>query len=146
MKKFEFRLDSALRWRTTQLQLERVKLQGLLAEQARLNRDLKALQDERNDAVSGLQSLPKLEAFDLRSLSAYLVGAEIRGNQLREQLAKRTALVQKQQARVVDAELQVKLLDKLKDKKRSTWQAEYERDLEANAAEAWLAAHFGPNA
>ena len=145
MKKFEFRLESALRWRTTQLQLERAKLQGLLAEQARITRDLKALLEERTAAVSGLQALPSLEAFDLRSLSAYLVGAEFRANQLREQFAKRTGLVHKQQARVIDAELQVKLLDKLKDKRRSSWQSEFERDVEANAAEAWLAAHFGPN-
>ncbi len=145
MKKFEFKLDSALRWRTTQLQLERVKLQSLLAEQGRLQRDLILLAEERNAAVSGLQSLSKLEAFDLRSLSAYLVGAEFRANQLHEQLAKRTALVQRQQVCVRDAELKVRLLDKLKDKKKSAWQAEYNKDLEANAAEAWLAAHFGPN-
>lgn len=145
MKKFEFKLDSALRWRTTQLQLERARLQNLLAEQQRINRDLKALADERNGAVDGLQSLPRLEAFDLRSLSAYLVGAEFRATQLHEQLRRRTALVQKQQARVLDAELQVKLLDKLKCKKRAEWQSEYEKDTESNAAEAWLAAHFGPN-
>ena len=145
MKKFEFKLDSALRWRTTQLQLERAKLQSLLAEQNRISRDLKALLEERSGAVGGLQSLPKLEAFDLRSLSAYLVGADLRANHLHEQLAKRTALVQKQQARVVQAELQVKLLEKLKDKKKSAWQIEYEKDVELNAAEAWLAAHFGPN-
>ncbi len=40
MKKFEFRMDSALRWRNTQLKLERAKLQTLLAEQQRLNRDI----------------------------------------------------------------------------------------------------------
>lgn len=146
MKKFEFRLDSALRWRTTQFQLERVKLQTLLAEQARLNRDIEALAQERRSAVSGLQEMAQLESFDLRSLASYLVGAEFRHNQLQEQLARRKALTEQQRVRVMDAELQVRLLEKLKDKKQSEWKFEFEKDLDNNAAEAWLASHFGPSA
>ena len=142
MKKFEFRLDSALRFRQTQLQLERVKLQSLLEEQQRLTRDLHVLAEERKSAVSGLQSLPELQAFDLRSISAYLVGAEIRATQLQEQLTKRKVLANQQRERVMDAELQVRLLEKLREKKKTEWQIAFDKDLENNAAEAWLAANY----
>ena len=92
MKKFEFRLDSALRWRDTQLQIERGKLSALLAEEARLNDSLDNLARERSAAVQCLAK-EQLFSLDLRSLSSYLVGAELRANILRDQIRKNSQLV-----------------------------------------------------
>lgn len=142
MKKFEFRMDSALRWRNTQLKLERAKLQTLFAEQQRLNRDIDNLKQERTAAVLAVHESKELQASELRSLASYLVGAEFRTNLLQEQLAKRNDLIERQRAQVLDAELQVRLLEKLKEKKKAEWQTEFEKELESNAAEAWLASHF----
>ena len=142
MKKFAFRLDSALRWRNTQLKLERAKLQSLFGEQQRLNRDIDALKQERSAAVVEVQQSRELHASELRTLASYLVGAEFRADRLKEQLAKRNDLVEKQRAQVLDAELQVRLLEKLRDKRKGEWQVEFDKELENNAAEAWLASHF----
>lgn len=145
MKKFAFRMDSALRWRNTQEQLERAHLQTLLAEEARVERDIQNLEAARLAAIAAMQGKAELEASELRSLSSYLMGAEWKRQSLREQLSKRKLLVEEQRKRVQAAEQQVRLLEKLKDKKKAEWKVEFEKDLENNAAEAWLASHFGPS-
>ena len=141
MKKFEFRLDSALRWRDTQLQVERGKLNALLAEEAKMKDSLETLGSERRSA---LQCLAKEQIFsiDLRSLSSYLVGAEARATMLQEQIRKRRQSVAEQRDRVVQAERNVKLLLKLREKRQLDWKAGFEREIEANAEESWLAANF----
>ncbi len=96
MKKFEFRLDSALRWRDTQLQIERGKLSALLAEEAKLKGSLETLGSERRSALQCLAQ-EQLFSLDLRSLSSYLVGAETRATLLQNQIRKRRQLVVEQQ-------------------------------------------------
>jgi hypothetical protein len=141
MKKFAFRLDSALRWRDTQLKVERGKLGALLAEEAKLKDNLETLGSERRAA---LQCLAKEQLFslDLRSLSSYLVGAEARATMLQEQIRKRGKVVSEQRERVVHAERNVKLLLKLRQKREVEWKAGLEREIEANAEESWLAVNF----
>ena len=141
MKKFEFRLDSVLRWRDTQLQLERGKLNALLSEEAKLRDSLETLASERRSA---LQCLAKEQLFslDLRSLSSYLVGAEARATMLQEQIRNRSQSVAEQRDRVVHAERNVKLLLKLREKRQLEWKTGVEREIEANAEESWLAANF----
>lgn len=141
MKKFEFRLDSALRWRDTQLQIERGKLSALLAEEARLNDSLDNLARERSAAVQCLAK-EQLFSLDLRSLSSYLVGAELRANILRDQIRKNSQLVVGQRERLVEAERNLKLLVKLRQKQQVEWKAGLEREIEANAEESWLAVNF----
>jgi len=141
MKKFEFRLDSVLRWRDTQLQLERGKLNALLSDEAKLRDSLETLASERRSA---LQCLAKEQLFslDLRSLSSYLVGAEARATMLQEQIRNRSQSVAEQRDRVVHAERNVKLLLKLREKRQLEWKTGVEREIEANAEESWLAANF----
>ncbi len=141
MKKFEFRLDSALRWRDTQLQVERGKLTALLAEESKLKGSLENLGQERRSALQCLAQ-EQLFSLDLRSLSSYLVGAEARSNMLHDQIRKRSQLVTEQRERVVRAERNVKLLLKLRHKQQLEWKFGLEREIEANAEESWLAVNF----
>src|SRR3954462_6289325 len=120
MKKFEFRLDSVLRWRDMQLQVERGKLSALLAEEAKLKHNLENLGDERRSALQCLAN-EQLFSLDLRSLSSYLVGAEARATALQDQIRKRNQLVVEQRGRVVQAESNVKLLAKLREKRQLEW-------------------------
>jgi hypothetical protein len=141
VKKFEFRLDSALRWRDTQLLVERSKLSALLTEEAKLKDNLETLGTERRAA---LQCLAKQQLFslDLRSLSSYLVGAEAHATMLQDHIRKRGQLVQEQRERVLQAERNVKLLHKLRQKQQREWKAGLEREIETNAEESWLAVNF----
>ncbi len=142
MKKFEFRLDSVLRWRETQFQVERGKLNALLADEAKLKQSLEALGGERRSALECLAKEQQAVAIDLRSLSSYLMGAEARTTLLREQIQRRCQSVAEQRDRVVQAERNVKLLLKLREKRQLEWKAGLERQIEANAEESWLAVNF----
>jgi hypothetical protein len=141
MKKFEFRMDSVLRWRDTQLQVERGKLNALLSDEAKLKESLETLGGERRSALECLAK-EQLFSLDLRSLSSYLVGAEARATMLHDQIRKRRQAVAEQRDRVVQAERNLKLLLKLREKRQLEWKAGFEREIEANAEESWLAVNF----
>jgi len=141
MKKFEFRLESALRLRLTQLEGEKMKLQALLAEDQRLRIALSELDSERRKASSTLQTSAEISALDVRALSAFMIGAEARRNNLSKQIGRQSHLIAEGRTRVMLAERNVKLLENLKNKRRSEWQAEWDRELESNAQQAWLSAH-----
>ena len=141
MKKFEFRLEAALRLRQTQREIERSKLQGLLADESRLRNAVLALEAERQRASSALHSSQEIDAFELRALSAYNLGAEARKATLIQQLSRQNHLVAEARGRVIAAERNVTLLEKLREKQRAGWQAEWDREIEQNAQEAWTAVH-----
>ena len=142
MKKFEFRLEPALRWRNTQLQLERAKLQKLLAEEQRLRSSLQSLLNERQAALWELQTAESLRSSDLRTMSVYLVGVDARSHLLREQIAKCAGPIQQQRQRLLEAERNVRLLEKLKENRYSEWKHAFDQEIEAGAEESWLAANF----
>jgi chromosome segregation ATPase len=142
MKKFEFRLDAALRWRNTQFQLERAKLQKLLGEEQRLKGDLQALLDEKQTALSELRTLEYLQTSDLRTMSAYLVGADARTCRLREEITKCAGPIQQQRRKLLEAERNVRLLEKLRENRYSEWKHAFDQEIDAAAEESWLAANF----
>lgn len=143
MKKFEFRLNSVLRWRQTQLQAERAALSSLLGHEERLRIELATLRNQRHEAVVSLQQGNGFESLELRALSAFLVGVATRETALLEDIARRQHTIQQQRERVVLAERNVRLLEKLHDKRWHSWTLEYQKHIDANAEEAWLATHFG---
>ena len=142
MKKFEFRLDAALRWRNTQLQLERVKLQKLLSEEQRLKANLQSLLDERQAALIELQSSAQIQASDLRTMSAYLLGVDARVHLSRGEIAKYAGPIAQQRRNLLKAERNVRLLEKLREDRYSEWKHEFDKEIEQGAEESWLAANF----
>ena len=143
MKKFDFRLHSVLRWRGSQLQIERAKLSKLAGEEARLKLELEALATQRREAVAFLENAERFETVELRAMSAYLVGASARENDLHDQIARRQQMVVQQRAQVLEAERNVRLLEKLREKRLQSWNAEYQKQLDSEAEESWLSSHFG---
>ena len=142
MKKFAFRLDSALKWRNTQLQLERAKLSNSLHDEARLKSELAAIGDRRREAVACLQGAERFETVELRALSAFLIGASARENELHQLIARRQHTIQYQRTQVLAAERNLRLLEKLREKRLEEWTAEFHKQIDAAAEEAWLAANF----
>ena len=85
MKKFDFRLESVLRLRNTQLECEQQKMQALLVQDQRLRDSLAALETERHTATSSLHTEKDVSSLDLRSFSAFVIGAHARAATLRGQ-------------------------------------------------------------
>ncbi|MBV9034342.1 MAG: hypothetical protein JO182_07590 [Acidobacteriaceae bacterium] len=142
MKKFEFRLGAALRWRNAQLQLERAKLQKLLSEEQRTKRDLQSVFDERASVVSTLTALECLQPSDLRATSAYLMGADMRAHALREEITKLADSIQQQRELLIKTERNVRLLERLRDGRYAEWKREFDKEIELTTEESWLAANF----
>ena len=138
MKKFQFSLSAALKLRESQLQVERIKLQKLFAEEQSLTNAIDRLVADRRDAASFIYGQASVNAEDLRTLSCFSVGADARAIFLREQLARHAKSIQEQKARLMQAERRVKLLGKLRNRKFEAWTEEANREIEVAAQESWL--------
>lgn len=143
MQKFHFSLDSALSVRTVQLRSAEAKLKELLAGDQRLRKSLAMLAKDRAEASVYLPQ-HSTDALAIRALSSYLLGIEMRRNQLSHTLKALAASIHEQRGVVAAVERAVKLLTKLRDKRYALWQLENNREIEALAQECWLATHCGP--
>ena len=134
MKKFEFRLERALEWRTKRFEVERDRQQVLLAELAAIDSDIR----ER-------------EAAALTPCDAVMTGRELTARQyfhdrlrreLEELATRRQGCVKRldeQNQVVVTAHRDVRLLERLKETARERWQAAADLELDQLASEAYLA-------
>ncbi len=140
MKKFEFRLASVLRLRETQLEIEKNKLQRLFTERSKLEKTLLSLGEERTTSEKWLQSMQSPTSADLRSLSAFLLGSKAREAGLQHSLQGCNEDIAEQRQRTLLAERNLKLLENMRNKQKSVWQQEFDKELEAVAQEAWQSA------
>jgi len=143
MKRFEFRLESVLRLREAQLDAERAKLQQLIAEDRRIIAALDAIKTERREAKAFLCNRSGLDAVELRNIGSFLLGMDVKTGTLSEKRLEIGRRIEQQRKVVVQAERNSRLLTKLRDRKRSEWQYEADREIETIAQDAWTAAHFG---
>lgn len=143
MKKFQFRLDPVLRMREARLEAERRKLQQIMAEQQRIKQELARLGQERVEAGKFLERTEGgVGATELRALSGFLLGQRARGTLLRERTEAVAKVANEQRKRVLAAERDARLLEKMRERKLAEWKQEMDRELEAVAQDAWTSARF----
>lgn len=136
MKAFRFRLDQALRWRTTQADLEKEKLSAAAGKVSALQRELEG---RRGLLSAGARDLtagnigPALEAW-----AAYSKMARREIAQIEKGLREAERELGEQLRLLVDANRKVRLLDNLKQSAQTHWNAELNRELEAFSSEASL--------
>lgn len=138
VKAFSFRLEAALRLRTQELEVEQMKLQQLLAQQARLQHELEAVGREREAAAKAVQADNAPSYSDLRALASYIIGAQAQSIRLQSAMTDTAKAIAKQTAVVIRAEQGLKLLDKLRQKRASEWAYEVNRELENDSFECWI--------
>jgi flagellar export protein FliJ len=143
MQKFRFRLDSVLKLRTMRLNAERDKLGKAVGEVARIERAIETLAEERAAATEFVKQDSATGATELRALSAYLLGYEVRLIQMQQSLEAAQDQLQQQRQKVVAADRDERLLIKLKAKQRAEWQVAADHELEILAQESWNSVHFG---
>jgi hypothetical protein len=139
MRAFEFPLRQALKWRRTQLEVEENKLRQLAASLEEM-----ALAAVRLDLVKGraevaVRQSAVVEACDLWALAAYRqrLIAELQALAQRRKTCEQQVTAQRQ--KVMNAERQCRLLEKLEQRRQAEWQREADRELENLAAESFLA-------
>ena len=139
MKAFRFALESVLGWRQTQLTNEETRLAAALEERSRAARDLAGLRTLRETAEQQVRSAKSIPADELRNLAGFQVWARREEIKRAERLALCERRATEQRARVIEARRRCRVLELLKEKQRRTWNYEFGRELEALAADAYLA-------
>ena len=141
MTKFKFRLESALRLRRLRVESERAKLQELLAQRDRLEKSRVALLAQRADASTFVQDAQGAGWGDLRTLSSFTIGLEMHAKTIREAVVRAESQIALQRSRLCQAEQDELCLSKLRAKRYTEWNLQFEREIEATAQELWLCAH-----
>jgi hypothetical protein len=136
MKAFAFRLEQALRWRGEQASLQRSRLSAAAGNAARSHAALESSKTaDRNAALAAKQ------AADGASLEAYARFAErskarIRG--LERQARDAETALAGEMNRLVEANRDVRVLEKLRHTERNRWHRALDREIDAFAGEAFL--------
>lgn len=138
MQRFQFRLASVLGWRALQLELQKSKLENLVAERRRSEQDLARLGEQQRDAERML-ALDAVEGHELATLDGHRYWLRRAGERLRTACAECDERIAVQRARVTEAERRVRLLERLKERRLAELQLESDRELETLASETFLA-------
>ncbi len=139
MKAFRFQLGRVLDLRAAQLDREENALKELFAERKRQEQVLADLRAEWLRSGRSLTLESRIDGSELSALGAYRGHLRDREQGLRRQREEHDARIAGQRGRVLEARKRVRLLEKLRDRRRSSWEHELGRELEALAGEAFLA-------
>ncbi len=138
MRRFQFRLESVLDWRTVELDLEKSKLEQVFAERRRLDEQARALEDRHRETSQWITA-KTLDGQQLAAVTYHRHYLEREAARLAGQQADCEKRIAAQQKRVVEAERKVRLLERLKERRLAEWAFDFNRDLEALASETFLA-------
>ncbi|HZT40525.1 MAG TPA: hypothetical protein VFA28_21725 [Bryobacteraceae bacterium] len=139
MKRFDFPLERVREWREKQAAAEEAKLERLLGELSAIEAASAELERERERNEQMIVRAEGVTALDLRALDGfrrYVKAERARIENLRADCQKRVAA---QRAAILEARRRFQLLERLKQRRLYAWTADLNRELEANAAEAYLA-------
>jgi flagellar export protein FliJ len=139
MKRFRFPLDSVLRWREMHVEQEEAKLQKLFLEEQELAREIGRIRAEAAQAEQHLRASREIASAELRTLAAFRLYVEERLKTLAVSGAELKKKIDDQRRRVLEAERQFQLMQKLRGRRLAEWQYEFGRENDAFADEAYLA-------
>jgi flagellar export protein FliJ len=139
VKRFVFRLESVLRWRRSLFEQEQNRLHALVAERDAILLRLKELEELRQRAEQALLEAPAVTGSELAALEAYRRRLNLERARKQQELTDCEARIEAQRQRVLEAQRRVRLLERLRERRFSEWEAELNRELEALAAESYLA-------
>ena len=140
MKQFIFPLDRVMEWRRTQAKLEETKLERLYGELRAIDaREVSLNQDraESERALIGASASTGLELAALDRFRTYTRAECAKVLQARADCRARIAA----QLQVISAKRRdVLLLERLREQRLKAWTADFLRDIDAQADEAYLSA------
>jgi hypothetical protein len=139
MQRFRFRLESVLAWRRLHLELEETKLQRLFGELRQVGLAGERLEEEKAQEERAVLYSPSVEARELAALESYRLHVAREKERLAKLRADCEGRIAAQRAQVLKAERDVRLLEKLREKRLAEWQAAGDREQEALASELFLA-------
>jgi len=127
MKRFAFRLERLLTWRTMEKEREEGRLQALFAEGERMEAERMSLEAGAQSAEESVLR-PDVFAEERQALGNYrrfLANERQRLQRLRAELGKR---IEAQRRLLVEAERKVEALTKMRDAKKAEWRGQMEKE------------------
>jgi hypothetical protein len=139
MKKFAFPLDRVMDWRGTQVRIEEMKLEVLYAELRGIDGQIAAVVTARDQSAQALITAASVTGAELAAIDAFArfsVGEHARLSYARVDCSRRTDA----QMQVVTAKRRdVRLLERLKGQQLLKWNAEFSKEIDAQAEESHIA-------
>ncbi len=139
MRRFEFSLEHSLNWRRLRADVERAKLEQLFAELRFLGLRKQALDQEDLVAQNEVRNQDVVRATQLFALDSFSRHCNKRASNLEGRRVEIFRQVAEQQVRVMSAQRDYDMLLKVKSRKMSEWQVEFDREQEELASEVYLA-------
>jgi flagellar export protein FliJ len=139
MRTFCFRLQSVLQWRVLQLELEESRLQALFDERREIDGKLDEWRRARVEAEREVLGLASVEGDTLRALEQHRARVVRETERLGRRRADCEARIEAQRERVLKAERDLRLLERLRDRRLAEWRVTSDREQEALATESFLA-------
>ncbi len=136
MKAFQFRLETALRWRSAQLRLQRESVSSAAGTVNAIQRELDAARTEFGVAT---RELTKTSGNALDFWPAFSDRCRRRIQALSESRAKATRALAEETGKMIAAHQRVRILENLRRDQYADWTNELNRETDAFAAEAFLA-------
>ena len=139
MQRFQYRFESLLKWRESQLESEKTALRVLFSERADIQRSIDILQRSGDQAFREVVRRPEISGLELGGLSNHRMYVAARITEANRRIKDCETRIGRQRERVIQAERAWKLLDRLRERDLEEWTYEMNREQEATAGELYLA-------
>jgi ATP-dependent Clp protease ATP-binding subunit ClpA len=139
MRRFAFSLERVREWREKQLAVEDAKLERLFAELAAIQTARANIDEEQRHNDESVAEALGVTGVELRALDEFRRFARSERERLMRLENDCCRRIAGQQQVILEAKRKCELLDRLKARKLRGWTAEFDREIEAQAAEAFLA-------
>lgn len=138
MKKFAFRLERLLQWRTLEREQEEGRLQALFSELEQLDAARRALEGNLESAEESVLR-PDVLTEERQALDGYRRFVASERRRLLGLRAKLETRIEKQRIVLVEAERKVEALSRMRDDKKAEWRAELDKEQENMVSELVVA-------
>lgn len=135
MKAFTFRLERVLQWRITSLKMEEMRLEKIRfgLKLARLDNETLAQAFLQAKRSTGTQTLVK--GADLHALDSYTTRLAKEIALSNRKMSSLSEAIAKQMVVVSNGDGNVRLLERLRDRRREEWKTDMNRELDALSAD-----------
>ncbi len=135
MKAFSFSLERVLRWRMTTLKTEQVRLEGIRfhLEQARIEKE--KLSQSLADAKQSISGQGLLTGADLRNIDSYAARLGKQVELTDRKMSSLSEAIAKQLLVVSGADRNVRLLERLRERRVAEWQAGMNKESEEESSD-----------
>jgi flagellar export protein FliJ len=139
LKKFQFPLDRVLDWRRIQGRLEEAKLEQLYHQVRGIEAHQQALIQERAESENATVAAPSTTGLQLAALGKFRHFTTVQHGLLEQQRAECAKLAAAQVQVLTAKRREIRLLERLRERRLDRWTADLDREIGAQADEAYLA-------